>query len=100
MADDPLNQNPPEPQPREPRSKKLVCGFCGSSLTAEGDCLRLSAEAKAFRDAADRIEQLNAEKVKLEGTIATLRDEIETLKRPTEPAGPHSSPSTRGGLRL
>jgi len=99
---DPLN-TPDSPQPSPaPRSPKTVtCGFCGTRLTPEGDALKLSEEAKGYRDAAEIIDAGKKKIRELEGTIETLRLEIETLKRvPDAPPDTPPAPEPRRGLYL
>ena len=89
MPDDPLSD---PPQPRRP--KNVTCSFCGSQLDSEGTYVKLGAEAKTFRDTADTIERLKHENKNLDGTVETLRQDIEKLKAPGAP--PEPEPIARG----
>jgi hypothetical protein len=91
MWPDPLDSGggPPEPRP-EPsprRVKNVTCSFCGSQLDSEGTYVRLGSEAKTFRDAAEVNERLQAQVIALQGTIDSLRGEVERLKNPAAPSG-------------
>lgn len=67
---------PPTPAPHVPTEKKrITCDFCGCSLAPSGDVLRMSDDAKAFRDGADSIERLQGVITTLEASNATLTRE-------------------------
>lgn len=84
-----LNPVPtPAPDPR----KKITCEFCECELGMSGEYKQLSDTAKRYR-------KLKDENEKLEGTLATVRTEVEDLKRKLEEARP--KPRTEGrGLAL
>lgn len=76
----------------EPRAKKITCEFCKCKLTQDGEILNMSEDARKMRDASDEhakaIKALETEKKNLEGTVETLRAEIEDLKnRPAPGSG-------------
>jgi hypothetical protein len=73
---DPLNDLPggPNPPPSPEARGNVICEFCECRLTrSKGEIIEVSPKAKEFRRHAETREQL-------EGTIATLRQEKETLE--------------------
>lgn len=63
VPDDLLPPNPgpgddPPPTPRPVEGRRITCDFCRCSLAPSGDVLKMSAEAKTFRDQSDTIEKL------------------------------------------
>lgn len=78
---------PPPPDPNRPR--KITCEFCECELGSSGEYKKLSDKAKGFRKAEETIADL-------EGTISTLRQEIEDLKA----KGGGSAPRVRSGIAL
>jgi hypothetical protein len=85
---DPAPPTPPTPTPG--RATRITCDFCGCSLAPSGDVLRMSEEAKAFRDGADEIERLQA-------VISTLESQVSTLTRERDEARA-ALPKPRQGL--
>lgn len=69
----PLAAEPPAPEPT--RGGRVSCGFCGSALAANGDVLRLGAEAKEFRDQEDSIAKLKRELETAAVNVATVTRE-------------------------
>jgi hypothetical protein len=62
------------PAPAQPERKgKITCEFCECQLTSAGEVLKFSDKAKAHRTSDEKITEL-------EGTIETLRHELETLR--------------------
>lgn len=76
----------------EPRPRKITCEFCECELGSSGEYKKLSDKAKKFRESEEIIEDL-------EGTIATLRGEIEDLKNAAREHSP-ATVRTSSGLRL
>jgi len=66
--------NPSIPTPEVPRNRKITCEFCECELGMSGEYKSLSEKAKKLRKLADDNE-------KLEGTLATVRQEKEDLAR-------------------
>lgn len=75
----------PSPSPIVPKSR-ITCDFCGCSLAPSGDVLKMSDDAKAYRDGADKIDTLNATITDLESQIATLKREKDALAAAVPPA--------------
>lgn len=63
------------------RPKKITCEFCECELGKSGEYKQLSETAKRYRKLKDDNE-------KLEGTLATVRQEVEDLKRKLEAVAP------------
>jgi predicted RNase H-like nuclease (RuvC/YqgF family) len=63
------------------RPKKITCEFCECELGRSGEYVELSAKAKMLR-------KLKDENEKLEGTLATVRTQVEDLKREIEQLRP------------
>lgn len=63
------------------RPKKITCEFCECELGRSGEYKQLSDTAKRYR-------KLKDENEKLEGTLATVRQECEDLKRKLEAVAP------------
>ena len=63
------------------RPKKITCEFCECELGKSGEYKQLSDTAKKYRKMKDDNE-------KLEGSLATARQEIEDLKRKIEETAP------------
>ena len=63
------------------RPKKITCEFCECELGRSGEYKQLSETAKRYRKLKDDNE-------KLEGTLATVRQEVEDLKRKLEEVRP------------
>ncbi len=95
--DDPL---PPPDGTTTPRGK-IVCEFCESSLSANGDALKLGGKAKAYRDSDRTIESLNDQIGARDLEIAALKTEIETLKaaKPADTAPARGSGGWLSGSR-
>jgi predicted RNase H-like nuclease (RuvC/YqgF family) len=68
------------------RPKKITCEFCECELGKSGEYVELSAKAKMLR-------KLKDENEKLEGTLATVRQEVEDLKRKLEAVSPKEKKS-------
>jgi predicted RNase H-like nuclease (RuvC/YqgF family) len=66
------------------RPKKITCEFCECELGKSGEYKQLSEAAKRYR-------KLKDENEKLEGTLATVRQECEDLKRKLEAVAPKES---------
>lgn len=90
------------------RSKAIKCEFCESTLApSSGDVLRVSEKAKGFREQDETIAKLQKDlkasetrNKELEGTVETLRQEIEDAKRPRSQGAPPSDPPHARGLIL
>lgn len=65
----------PAPVVESSRGGRVSCGFCGSALAANGDVLRLGAEAKEFRDQEDSIAKLKRELETAAVNLATVTRE-------------------------
>lgn len=63
------------------RPKKITCEFCECELGRSGEYKQLSETAKRYR-------KLKDENEKLEGTLTTVRQEVEDLKRKLEESAP------------
>lgn len=70
-SDDPLAGPPASAPERDNFPRRITCEFCEVKLTRGGEIVEMSAKAKGFRTQSEKIEQL-------EGTITTLRAELET----------------------
>lgn len=80
----------PTPTPSE-RPGKITCEFCECELGRSGEYKQLSETAKKYR-------KLKDENEKLEGTLATVRQEVEDLKRKLEEARPKEKERKVSGL--
>jgi len=83
VSGDPIPVEPTSGESREPRAAKakpIVCEFCACTLTATGEVLRMSADAKRFRDAVDDLEDANADVERLNKVVEGLRAELDTAK--------------------
>ena len=69
------------------RPKKITCEFCECELGKSGEYKQLSETAKRYRKLKDDNE-------KLEGTLATVRQEVEDLKRKLEAVAPKKKESS------
>jgi hypothetical protein len=69
--------NTTAPEPRERTGPGCVCQFCGCKLTARGEIITVGTEGEY---PAKKTRRLVEENEKLEGTVATLRQEIEDLR--------------------
>lgn len=71
MPDDILT--PPAPaRETESRPRRIVCEFCESELGPSGEYKHLSDRAKKLRKAEERIDELQAEIVRLNAEISSL----------------------------
>lgn len=87
MTDSPTIIDPPANDPPRPDSRrKITCEFCECELGMSGEYKQLSETAKRYRKLKDDNE-------KLEGTLATVRQEKEDLARKLE----ELKPKDRGG---
>jgi predicted RNA-binding Zn-ribbon protein involved in translation (DUF1610 family)/uncharacterized small protein (DUF1192 family) len=80
---------------RDERKKQFPCGFCGAVLVGNGDVIRMSDEAKAFRDAAEKRDEYKNKCTSLETKIGELETEIARLK-----AAPVAETSVESGPRI
>jgi hypothetical protein len=80
VADDPLGNLPPHPEPvivappAPAGARPLTCEFCECRLTPHGHALELSPKAKKWRDHSDDV-------AKLEKRIADLEDQVREKDR-------------------
>jgi hypothetical protein len=65
---------------REEKKKQFPCGFCGAILVGNGDVIKMSDEAKAFRDAAEKRDEYKNKCASLETRIGELTAEVAGLK--------------------
>ena len=75
--------NPP-PTPPEPERLKKSCEFCGCSLAANGDVLRMSDTAKEYKRQEGALRDASEELTKVQGELAAARTEIAELKKQKE----------------
>ncbi len=91
MPNDLLPTDPPPPpvplEPRPPeRPSKITCQFCECVLvSANGDVLRMSEVAKAYRDQSDKIEQLGQQLTDTRDELAAARTRIGELEAANPP---------------
>lgn len=62
------------------REKRPTCEFCGCRLTSDGEVTQMSEKAKDILKLEDKITALEREKTSLEGTITTLRTDLEAAR--------------------
>ena len=72
------------PDPPAPSRRKITCEFCECELGQSGEYKHLSETAKTYR-------KLKDENEKLEGALATARQENEDLKRKLEELKPKAT---------
>jgi hypothetical protein len=89
---------PPDPPPTPPtpeiRRRGNVCEFCECRLTGDGEIINMGEKAKRMRKSQEEIE-------KLEGIIATLRQEKEDLQRKVTELTPTTTETHASkGLRI
>jgi hypothetical protein len=65
---------------RDERKKQFPCGFCGAILVGNGDVIKMSDEARAFRDAAEKRDEYKNKCTSLETKIGELTAEVARLK--------------------
>ena len=76
----PGDDDPPDPTPAPRRN--LKCEFCGCSLSAHGEVLKLSEQAKSWRDGDGQADKLQKQIAAHETTIADLKTKLETASKP------------------
>lgn len=71
MPNDPLPPSAVVDPPAGPteRRKRCTCEYCGCTLTADGEIIKLGDDARKFRDQEDEIKRLNRE-------LATAREKL------------------------
>jgi|SRR5215469_11148027 len=89
-------ETPPSPTAGTPhRPKRIECGFCECELSENGDYKELSARAKKLRGLEDDNDKLRRELASANGTIETLRADIEKLKEPKPEPEPEPKPEPK-----
>jgi hypothetical protein len=93
MSGDPIPTEPPPTPPTPARRTAVTCEFCRCQLTASGEVLRMSTEAKAFREAADDLATANAEITELEAELTDVKSKLAAATAPP----PTPEPGRRRG---
>lgn len=78
----------PRRQREHSEPRRVVCGYCESTLAANGDVLRTSDRVKALNKLEEKIE-------KLEGQIAKLTSEVADRERERDEARAALAAKTR-----
>lgn len=91
MADDLLPPNtPPAPvviPPAEPRTRRIVCGFCECELDPHGAVLRRGEAAGAYLDLEDANKRLQEKIDTQAATITELTGQLEAARTPAKRRG-------------
>lgn len=71
----------PVPEPVRGGASRITCSFCACTLAPSGDVLKMSPEAKAFRDADDSIDSLKVDLQQAAADLAAAHQTIASLER-------------------
>lgn len=69
------NERPPRERDRDREPRRVVCGYCESTLAHNGDVLRTSDRVKALNRLEERIEKQDAQIAKLTEEVAARERE-------------------------
>jgi hypothetical protein len=91
MADDLLPPNtPPAPAPdppASPRSRRILCEFCGCELDPNGNVLRRGESARAYLDLEDENKRLQEKVDTLQAANTELAGQLEAARTPAKRRG-------------
>lgn len=74
---DELPPTDPVPGAPEPaRARRLTCDFCGCSLAPTGEVMRMSDDAKKYRDHGDTLAKRDVRISDLETEVRALKAEL------------------------